>query len=327
MSSPTSTTAGDLATGLVDALEATLNTTVTISDLARVPAGASRQTWSFRARVDGAVRAMILRLDLPGARADSSLAREARLMHAAHHAGVASPEVIATGAHLAGHGGEYVVMSRVSGESIPRKILRDSAFDAVRPRLAAQLGSSLARLHTIDTDQFADLPDGDQLALWADELHRHDRPSPTFEYALAWLRAHVPDSTAQTLVHGDFRLGNFLIEPDGVRAVLDWELAHRGDPLEDLGWMCVKAWRFGGEPPVGGLGGLDDFVGAYELQSGTEVDRTALFWWQVFGTLRWGIMCVNQAERHRSGAARSVELAAIGRRVSENEWELLELLG
>jgi hypothetical protein len=128
-------------------------------------------------------------------------------------------------------------------------------------------------------------------------------------------------------VHGDFRNGNLIVGPDGVRAVLDWELAHLGDPLEDLGWLCVKAWRFGSPLPVGGFGPVEDLVAGYERAGGRRVDLSALRWWEVLGTLRWGVICIVQTVTHLSGAVRSVELAAIGRRVCEVEWDLLELLG
>ena len=128
------------------------------------------------------------------------------------------------------------------------------------------------------------------------------------------------------MVHGDFRNGNLIVGPDGLRAVLDWELAHRGDPLEDLGWLCVRAWRFGAEPRVGGFGSVDELVGAYEATAGEVVDRDALHWWEVLGTLKWGIICVVQAATHLTGVVRSVELAAIGRRVCEVEHDLLLLL-
>jgi aminoglycoside phosphotransferase (APT) family kinase protein len=109
--------------------------------------------------------------------------------------------------------------------------------------------------------------------------------------------------------------------------VLDWELAHVGDPMEDLGWLCVKAWRFGVDRPVGGFGEYADLFAAYEDASGRAVDPDVVRWWEVLGTLKWGIMCIAQAFTHLSGTVRSVELATIGRRVCENEWDLLELIG
>jgi aminoglycoside phosphotransferase (APT) family kinase protein len=129
-----------------------------------------------------------------------------------------------------------------------------------------------------------------------------------------------------TLVHGDFRNGNLIVGADGLRAVLDWELAHIGDPLEDLGWLCVKSWRFGSPHRVGGFGDVDQLLDAYAQASGRRIDPQALSWWEVMGTLRWGIICILQAANHLSGAVRSVELAAIGRRVCEVENDLLLLL-
>ncbi len=130
------------------------------------------------------------------------------------------------------------------------------------------------------------------------------------------------------LVHGDFRMGNLIVDDSGLAAVLDWELTHIGEAYEDLAWLCIRAWRFGAPETLGagGLGSVEAFLRAYEEASGTAVDREAFRWWLTVATLRWGVICRHQAERHLSGETRSVELAAIGRRVSETEWDLLDLL-
>jgi hypothetical protein len=128
-------------------------------------------------------------------------------------------------------------------------------------------------------------------------------------------------------VHGDFRLGNLLVGPEGLRGVLDWELAHAGDPAEDVGWLCAPAWRFGGGAEVGGFGPLEELLGAYESAGGEPMDRDRVHWWQVYATVKWATICALQASAHLSGATRSVELAAIGRRVCESEWDLFTLLG
>jgi hypothetical protein len=128
------------------------------------------------------------------------------------------------------------------------------------------------------------------------------------------------------VVHGDFRLGNLIVGPEGLRAVLDWELTHAGNPAEDLGWLCVKAWRFGVEPPVAGMGSREELLAAYRAAGGAGISLAELRWWEILGTLRWGVICLTQAFAHLSGAQRSVELAAIGRRVCEQEWDLLLLL-
>ena len=128
------------------------------------------------------------------------------------------------------------------------------------------------------------------------------------------------------MVHGDFRLGNMIIGPDGLDAIIDWELAHLGEPVEDLAWLCVRAWRFGGEQPVAGLGSYDELLDGYTEVTGRPVDRAALRWWEILGSLKGGIMCGRQADAHLSGVYRSVELAAIGRRIVEQEQDVLSLI-
>ncbi|GIH95598.1 phosphotransferase family protein [Planobispora siamensis] len=299
----------------------------------RLPGGASRETWAIDA-VDaaGAAHELILRLDSPGAApgAGIGLAGEARLMRAAAASGVPVPAILAAGE-------AHILMTRVAGETIPRRILRDEAFAATRPRLAAQCGEILAAVHRMPlsslpqpvASQAAAVPPAvpdDPLVTWRDLLDLTGQPHPVFELAFRRLAASRPAGGRTAVVHGDFRNGNLIVGPDGVRAVLDWELAHAGDPVEDLGWLCVKSWRFGSPLPVGGFGGYDELLGAYEKAGGHRVDPGELRWWETFGVLKWGIICVMQAMRHLNGGARSVELAAIGRRVCETEWDLLRLL-
>jgi aminoglycoside phosphotransferase (APT) family kinase protein len=244
---------------------------------------------------------------------------EAALLTSAATVGVPVPEVV-------GAGDDWIVMAHVDGETIARKILRDDEYASARPKLARQCGEILAALHRIPTD-VTPLDAPDQLATWRENLDNLREPHPAFELAFKWLIANQPASTRRTVIHGDFRNGNFIVGPDGVRAILDWELAHIGDPMEDLGWLCVNAWRFGvRDKPVGGFGEYDELIAAYEGAGGGPVDRDALHWWETLGTLKWGIMCILQATVHTSGAIRSVELAAIGRRVCENEWDLMQML-
>jgi aminoglycoside phosphotransferase (APT) family kinase protein len=232
------------------------------------------------------------------------------------------PEVIDASDDASILGSAFLVMTYLEGETIPRKILRDPEYAAARPLLARQCGEILARLHSLAPDAVPGLETTDQVAQYRATLDGLGQPHPTFELAFRWLEANRPDSSRRSVVHGDFRNGNLMIGAEGVRAVLDWELAHAGDPIEDLGWLCVKSWRFNVALPVGGFGTYDDLLAGY----GGGVDLDELRWWEVLGTLKWGIMCILQTSAHTSGAIRSVELAAIGRRVCEVEWDLLEVL-
>jgi aminoglycoside phosphotransferase (APT) family kinase protein len=190
----------------------------------------------------------------------------------------------------------------------------------------ADAGRALALLHAIDIDGVTGLVEIDQIEFYTDVVDQLAQPHPVLELVRNWLIDHRPDSPRTAVVHGDFRLGNLIVGPDGLRAVIDWELAHLGDPMEDLGWLCVKAWRFGGAAPVAGLGTYEQLFDAYEQAGGGKVDADVVRWWEVLGTWKWAIMCILQANVHRSGTTRSHELAAIGRRVCENEHDLLVIL-
>ncbi len=299
-----------------------------VSAVERLSGGASRETWAFEAELDGTARRLILQRERPGGLREGGMGIEAAVLRAAGAAGVPVPSVIACDDGRGGGplGPAYLVVERLEGESIARRILREDALAEARLVLARQCGAALAGIHAIDLAEVPGLEDVDQLDRYRQVLDDLAQPHPAFELAFRWLADHRPSGTGRTVVHGDFRNGNLLVSPCGLVAVLDWELAHLGDPLEDLGWLCVRSWRFGATPRVGGFGTVDDLVAAYEAASSTQVDRAALHWWELLGTLKWGIMCVAQAETHRLGVVRSVELAAIGRRVCEVEHDVLLLL-
>ncbi|MGH3392773.1 MAG: phosphotransferase family protein [Actinomadura sp.] len=255
------------------------------------------------------------------------MALEAAAFQAAHAAGVPVPRVYDSGDGSGEIGAPHLLQERLDGETIPRKLLRDERFAAVRPALAAEFGRLLAAVHTIPLDALPGLEGGDpldRLTALHDEI---GEPRPAVEIGLRWLAAHRPPAVPDTVVHGDFRTGNLLVDAEGVRGVLDWELVHRGDPVEDLGWLCVKAWRFGSPLPAGGFGGREELLDGYAEVAGERPDAGRLRWWEVYGTLRWAVLCRMQAERYLSGGESSIELAALGRRVCEQEHDLLLALG
>jgi aminoglycoside phosphotransferase (APT) family kinase protein len=301
-----------------------------VRGLRRLSGGASRETWAF----DAGGRPLILQRARPGGVTGSAMATEVELLRAARAVGVPVPAVVLFGGEVDGDsldtgplGRSWIVVERIEGETIPRRILRDEEFASARPLLAGQCGRALAAVHSIDPGRVPGLDAADQLERFRELLHAMSEPHPAFELGLRWLERYRPPARVDTVIHGDFRNGNLVVGSDGLRAVLDWELAHLGDPLEDLGWLCVRAWRFGAPAHVGGFGDVDELVAAYEAAPGAgAIDRDALAWWETMGTLKWGVMCMLQAATHLSGTVRSVELAAIGRRVCEVEHDLLLLL-
>lgn len=320
-----------MAEDLTGALEALLprrwSQPVRVREMNRLSGGASRETWSLVAELPSGARRLVLRRDPPEEPRPDVIAREARALTTSRARGVPEPELVAWSSNPVELGGAYILMEHVEGETIARRVLRDQRYAQARVRFAAQCGRILAAIHALDPAEMPGLPREDPLESLFSEYTGLDEPHPAFELAFRWLAERRPVETGPpSVVHGDFRLGNLIVGPEGVVAVLDWELVHAGDPLEDLGWLCTRAWRFGGARPVGGMGGYEELVAAYESAGGRRVAPEALRWWEVFGTLRWGVICARQARRHLSGTQRSVELAAIGRRVCEQEYDLLDLL-
>jgi aminoglycoside phosphotransferase (APT) family kinase protein len=292
-----------------------------VTGLRRLTAGASRETWTFEA----GAQPLVLRRDPPGRQEPAVMAKEAACLRAAAEAGVPVPPVRLSGDGSDGVGTPYLVMDHVAGETLAPRLLRDDRYAAARRALPSELGRVLARIHR--TPPVPGLTRSDRLA---DLRAQHDgfgEARPAVELALRWLAEHRPDPVAPTLVHGDFRNGNLVVGEDGLRAVLDWELARVGDPREDLGWLCAKVWRFGAAEPVGGFGPREELFAGYAEVAGTGPDAGAVHWWEVFAAVHWAVICRVQAERHLSGAETSVELAVLGRRAAEAEHDALLTLG
>ncbi len=304
-----------------------------VEGLARVSAGATQEIWRFEAVAeDGGRTALILRRAPGGERVSETavgLEMEARLIEAAAGAGVPVPPVVwvLTPEDGLGHG---FLMRFIEGETLGGRIARGEAFAATRVFLARQCGEILARIHTLDPDAFPALRRAGAAELVAQylEIYRATAwPRPVFELAFHWLEANCPPPPEHPrLVHGDFRNGNLIVGPDGVRAVLDWEIAHVADPMQDLGWICTSSWRFGvADKPVGGFGAREDLWAGYEAAGGAPVDREHALFWEVFGSLRWGVMCSGMATTFRT-VDPNVERAVIARRTSETEVDLMRLL-
>ena len=226
---------------------------------------------------------------------------------------------------------EGFFMEFVEGIALGNKIVENNSLKELRPNLASQCGSILAKIHSIPTSDTKKLT----ISLAPDELKKYQSiyrdffwDIPVFNLSFKWLEKNLTHNKELCLLHGDYRNGNILISPaKGIMSVLDWELLHLGDPHEDLAWICVNSWRFGKiDLPVGGFGKRIDFYNAYEKLSGRKLNKKSLKFWEVMGSLKWGIMCLKMYDAYRSGYDTSVDRAAIGRRVSETEIDLLRLI-
>jgi aminoglycoside phosphotransferase (APT) family kinase protein len=294
-----------------------------VGDLTRLSGGANMESSSF----DHGGQGYVLRRAPSAAFMEGRVfghVVEAALVRAARAGGVLAPEIIAELTDADGIGTGYI-MRRVEAEVNPAKILADPP-----PTLLADIARELGCIHSIKPRQDIAISAMDTAAALAELKARfltYGGDRPIIALALRWCEDHLPPPVEPCLVHGDFRMGNLMVDGAGLAAVLDWELAHWGDAHEDLAYGCMAVWRFGNfYCPAFGVGDLESYFALYEEESGTKVDRTRFRFWLVYRTMWWALGCLQMAEFWRSGADRNMERAVIGRRTSENELDLLLIL-
>ena len=285
-----------------------------------LPGGASKEAWAVDT-ADG--RELLVRRAGGGViHLDTlTLRDEFEVLVAAREAGVRAPEPVAYLGEIDGR--EAFAMARVHGETIGRRIVQ-----APPPGLPLQLAEELARIHSIPPSRLPFLSHGDLFERLLRELDTVDEPHPAIELGIAWCRERLPLERPAVVNHGDFRIGNVAVDERGLVAVLDWEFAKLSDPVEDLAWPLVRAWRFGADDRrLGGVGDLEPYLDRYAQLTGVRVETEELHAWEVLGNVKWAIGSLTQARRHLRGEERSVELAVLGRLAAETEAELLHLLG
>ena len=290
-----------------------------VSEPVLLAGGASKEAWA----VDAGDERLLVRRAAGGVihRHTLSLADEYAVLEAAHEAGVKAPRPIAYIADLDGR--EAFVMERLDGETIGRRIVRGE----VPERLPAELAEELAKIHAIPRERLPFLPEA-RLERMVEELDEVGEPRPAIELGLWWLREHRPPARDPVVVHGDYRIGNVVVGPEGLRGVLDWEFAHVDEPVRDLAFALVRAWRFGvPEKRLGGIGDVEPYVERYNELTGFDVTPAELDYWELAGNVGWAIGCLTQMQRHLTGRDRSVEHAVLGRLGAEVEYEICHLLG
>lgn len=310
---------------------------VRLATPSKMSGGAIQENWKLDAEVTGGAHAgslaLVLRTDAPsGVSVSHPRAHEFALLMAAYAAGATVPQPLAldeTGTVL---GKPFYLMRRAAGTANPRALSRDKALDPHRPDLTAAIGRELARIHSIapPRDDLDFLPQDPRppverrLDEFRAQLDALPQAYPALEWAIRWLEMNAPASAATVLGHGDFRCGNIMADGAQVTAVLDWEFAGWSDPMEDVGWICARCWRFGVDDRiVGGIGDLADFRRGYEAEAGHGLDWDQVGFWEVLATVRWAIIALHQGERHLSGEEMSMELALTGRKAVEMEFDVL----
>jgi aminoglycoside phosphotransferase (APT) family kinase protein len=309
----------------------------TLKSVTPLYGGACQENFKVELEHEGKPLKLALRSDAPRS-LPSSLSRKAEfeVIRVAVEAGVRTPPARWLTPSLLAEGRDAYFLDWAPGEALGRRIVRDKELETARSRLPAELAQSLARLHSVrppDAAQLgalpapADKPSVHAIASLRKMLDQLPVPFPSVELALRWLEERLPPKEDVVLVHGDFRTGNFLVTPNGLAAVLDWEFAHWGSPYEDVAWLSVRDWRFGRlDKPIGGFSTRDRFYTAYHAAGRPRVDEAQVLWWEVMGNLRWAVGSAYQGERYLSGEQRDLELIAIARRAVEMEWEALRLI-
>ncbi|MHB8468937.1 MAG: phosphotransferase family protein [Gaiellaceae bacterium] len=284
--------------------------------------GASKEAWAVDA---GGLRLLVRRAAVGVIhRHTLSLADEFATIEAAHEAGVKVPRPYGYTADLAGR--EAFVMERLDGDTIGRRIVRKPELANARAALPLQMAEELARIHAIPRTRVPFLPEA-RLERMVAELDEVGEARPAIELGLWWLRENRPPAREPVVVHGDYRIGNLVVGEAGLVGVLDWEFAHLDDPVRDLAFALVRAWRFGvPEKRLGGVGAVEPYVERYNELTGLDVRSEELDYWELAGNVGWAIGCLTQMQRHLSGQDRSVELAILGRLGAEVEYEICCLL-
>ena len=302
----------------------------------RLSGGASQETYKLLVETNKGEKPLALRratggqfqqpdAELPG------LSVEALLIKSARAVGVPGPEIY----HVLTRDddlGDGFIMQWLEGETLGTRIVRAPEYKDTRSRLAYECGKLIAQIHGIDLeatglrDKLGTMSPGQFVERIYAQYQKLITPQPMIDYTAQWLRQNLPQHFELTLVHNDFRNGNFILKSEGIVAVLDWESAHIGDPMRDLGWICTNSWRFGEDKPVGGFGYYDDLYRGYEEISGKKVDPEQVKFWEVFGSFWWSVGCLTMADQYRSGFDKTVERPAIGRRSSECQIDCVNLL-
>ena len=307
-----------------------------IFEIDKLPGGSSNETWIIKYKNDSCVEKIVLRRHFQGIRnidneyPPLSLKIESDVMIAAYDEKIPVPKILYI-TESETNLGEGFFMEFIDGVALGNKIVDNNFLKSKKVNLSEQCGYHLSKIHKINHKKLENIQKSeaiDEFRKYFEIYKNYNLSIPVFDFSFKWLEKNIPNNEKLHLLHGDFRNGNILMsEETGIKSILDWELLHLGDPHEDLAWICVNSWRFGKmNKPVGGFGERKDFYNSYEKESNFKINKKSIQFWEVLGTLKWGIMCLKMYDAYKSGYDKSVDRAAIGRRSSETEIDLLRLI-
>jgi aminoglycoside phosphotransferase (APT) family kinase protein len=318
---------------------------VSVSGLFRIPGGASRETWSFDARWrekgKGMSQGFIMRRDPDASLLETERDIEFRVMDALWGTAVPVPQMHWLETDPRWLDRPFVVMERVDGcETNPQTLAIDPRYAEARLRLARRFGEVLAAIHHVDWRKldldFLGVPESPshcglmEIDKWERVLDQEGiEPRPVLRAAIAWLRRNLPHPAQKiVLVHADFRAGNFLYNEDGeMKAFLDWEMVHLGDPMEDVAWACIRPWRWAGNELIGGFMEREEFYRLYEELSGFKVDQQAIRFWEVLGNLKLALIFLTGGRSFCEGRTRNLFMAVVAANARRLDMEILDLMG
>jgi aminoglycoside phosphotransferase (APT) family kinase protein len=286
---------------------------LTVANLARIPGGASRETYRFRARYGGQDRGLILRRDPPASLIETERTTEYRAYEAFHGLGLPVPEPIALELDSKPLERPFFIMEEVENCQTG-SIMSPDPFGAHREKIGRQFYTVMGKIAAADPrdvglsdfDGETDIHDVamHEVARWEKVVDEDERePQPIVRAALRWLRRNPPPPAQKiSVVHGDYRTGNFLVDDDGnIRAILDWEMSHLGDPLEDLAWAIDPLWSGGNVALPGGMLPRDEAIAVWEKASGLKAEPKALHWWEIFASLKGAAIWISAAREYAEG--------------------------
>ena len=307
-----------------------------VRDLQQLSGGAIQENWKLLLDLEGGnwpgKHDLVLRKDAPSNVAVShGRAEEFTILKHAAQAGAMVPTPCVLCEDTSVLGTPFFLMHRAKGTAAGHKLAKADANE----QLARDLGTNLARIHSIKDDPelaFIDKPEGAPAQVSVMDYRRHldalPGEHPALEWGLRWLRDNMPAESETVFCHRDYRTGNYMVDGGNLTAILDWEFAGWSDPMEDIGWLTAKCWRFGANDwEAGGIGSLNALINGYEAESGRILDRTQLGYWQVMAHMRWAVIALQQADRFVTGGEQNLELALTAHIVPELELEILRQTG